>query len=533
MLFILLSTIFLFTVFSGFSSLINNSYNKEKFLSIELVAGIFIVGLSSAYLSILFPLNIYTELIILAVGIFLFIYHRKIKWIKRISQFPKSLFFISVILLFVSSMNAYIFDTFSYYFPTIKWLDDYGLVKGLANFDFNLGQTSLWHILSATFNQTIDPYYKINFFITFVFLLFVYETKKYILLFALPFSYLFIASPSPDLPVILFSIIAIINYNLYKSKASICLGMTIGAMLIVIKPIAFVLAIYFFVLWLIDVKNKHYKEILIVISIGLLFVLKNIILTANITFPLSYGSLSNLNYSIPKEIYYLSSVDGRYSILPHVESINYEDFKKWSSIEYYTYLFKNINLSIFLYLFIAFVNFIFIVYSIIKKEKENILLSILMFLKVAVFFIISIQYRFILDNFLIISSLILVQYTVRIIKIGIPIFITSVLFVLSSNVFDNNGLPNFMRGISKYRISNVLQPKLYIAQTKEIKYSNFNANYVTNTIFSLNAPQPALNKILLNRYNIQGYYPKLINEKNIKEGFILDKKVVVLKKDSK
>lgn len=61
-------------------------------------------------------------------------------------------------------MNAFMFDTYSYYLPTIKWLDQYGLVKGIANFDFNLGQHSLWHIIQASFNESIDGYYKINVF---------------------------------------------------------------------------------------------------------------------------------------------------------------------------------------------------------------------------------------------------------------------------------------------------------------------------------------------------------------------------------
>lgn len=531
MLLIILTTFFLFVIFCGFSSL-DISKNENDFLSFRLIKGIFIVAILSGYSSIFIPLNFYFEVFILLLGSGVFIYNKQIIYIKQLFYLPKSFFYFTLILVFVSSMNAYIFDTFSYYLPTIKWLDDYGLVKGLANFDFNLGQTSLWHILSASFNQIIDPYYKINFFIAFIYLMFIYETKKYILLFALPFFYLFLASPSPDLPVIVLSIIGIVNYSLYKSKQSICFGLIIGAMLVLIKPIAFVLVIYFFVLWLIDVKNKSYKEILIVVFIGLLFVIKNIILTANITFPLAYGNLSNLSYSIPKHIYDLSSIDGRYSILPNNNSIKYEYFKTWSTSDYYLYVFKNINYSIALYILIALINSIFLIHSISRKDKRMIFLASLMIFKVIVFFIISIQYRFILDNLLIIFSLLFINYSMNIFKIIVPTFILSVLFVFSANFFSNR-LPFFMRSMSRYTIYNLIQPKLYKAKSKEINYSNFKANYITNTIFSLDVKQPALNKRLIDKYKIQGYYPKLINEKNIKDGFQLHKSIINVKKDSK
>ncbi|WP_313374244.1 LIC_10190 family membrane protein [Chishuiella sp.] len=531
MLLIILTTFFLFVIFCGFSSL-DISKNENDFLCFRLIKGIFIVAILSGYSSIFIPLNLYFELFILVVGIGFFIYNRQLIYIKQLFYLPKSFFYFTLILVFVSSMNAYIFDTFSYYLPTIKWLDDYGLVKGLANFDFNLGQTSLWHILSASFNQIIDPYYKINFFITLIYLIFIYETKKYILLFALPFFYLFLASPSPDLPVIVLSIIAIINYSLYKSKQSICFGFIVGAMLVLMKPIAFVLVIYFFVLWLIDVENKSYKEIVVVIFIGLLFIIKNIILTANVTFPLAYGNLSSLSYSIPKYIYYLSSIDGRYSLLPNNDSIKYECFKTWSTSDYYLYIFKNINFSIALYILIALINSIFLIHSIFRKDKRMIFLASLMIFKVIVFFIISIQYRFILDNLLIILSLFLIEKSFKIYIISIPIFVLSILFVFFVNLFSNS-LPFFMRSISRYAIHNLIQPKIYKAHSKQINYSNFKVNYITNTIFSLDVKQPALNKRLLEKYKSQGYYPKLINKENIKDGFEFHKSIIEEKKDSK
>lgn len=43
-------------------------------------------------------------------------------------------------------------DNESYYIQTIKWLDKYGLVKGLANLHVYLAQQSGFHILEAALN---------------------------------------------------------------------------------------------------------------------------------------------------------------------------------------------------------------------------------------------------------------------------------------------------------------------------------------------------------------------------------------------
>ena len=63
-----------------------------------------------------------------------------------------------IIILFAVAQSAsapYIIDNESYYIQTIKWLDTYGYVKGLANFHFFLGQTSGWHILQSALNLDI------------------------------------------------------------------------------------------------------------------------------------------------------------------------------------------------------------------------------------------------------------------------------------------------------------------------------------------------------------------------------------------
>ncbi|OYQ37830.1 hypothetical protein CHU92_07505 [Flavobacterium cyanobacteriorum] len=104
-------------------------------------------------------------------------------------------------------------DNETYYVQTIKWLNEYGIVKGLGNLHVFLSQTSSWHVLQAGLNFSFitDRLNDINGFL-FVVCLFLYfnegktERKTVSLtatipLFSAVFFY-FIDAPSPDLPLL-------------------------------------------------------------------------------------------------------------------------------------------------------------------------------------------------------------------------------------------------------------------------------------------------------------------------------------------
>ncbi|QTV05391.1 hypothetical protein J9309_11530 [Faecalibacter bovis] len=236
-------------------------------------------------------------------------------------------------------MDSFIYDTYSYYLPTIRFLDDFGLLKGLGNFDFNLGQTSLWHIIQASTNNTIDLSYKLNAYLIIIYLIYIYENnlKKYIIF--LPLFYLFVASPSPDLPIFVLSIITILNWIIYKNEDSIRYGLLLSAFLVLIKPIAFVLPIFFLIISLKN-YNNYLKLYFIVGCLAILFFIKNIILTGNFTFPIGFGNISELPFSVPVELYRISTLEGRYILLDTENKIEFSEFLNWSSVQYYIYLFQ-------------------------------------------------------------------------------------------------------------------------------------------------------------------------------------------------
>lgn len=180
MLLLLLTLSFQLLIFYCFSLLFRFKYNSRQFISLELIKGMMLMATISLVASFFIPLNLIYELSLFGLALIIFIIKKG--WIGlNIKPIIKNKIFIFLVLLtaFVGSMSAFIYDTFLYYLPTIKWLDQFGMVKGLANFDFNFGQMSLWHILQASFNNTIDPTYKINASLICVFLIFVFEIKKF------------------------------------------------------------------------------------------------------------------------------------------------------------------------------------------------------------------------------------------------------------------------------------------------------------------------------------------------------------------
>ena len=59
---------------------------------------------------------------------------------------------ISILIIAQCASIPYVNDNESYYIQTIKWLNEYGFVKGIINIHLFFGQTSGWHITQSAFN---------------------------------------------------------------------------------------------------------------------------------------------------------------------------------------------------------------------------------------------------------------------------------------------------------------------------------------------------------------------------------------------
>jgi len=247
--------------------------------------------------------------------------------ISQIKLFDKTikwlLLFFSILIVAICSTRPYIIDNETYYIQTIKWLNEFGFVKGLGNLDLFFGQTSGWHITQSVYNLSFlyDSFNDINGFLFLFFNLFVFTSlqnhlhtrNKTALLFGLvPLSYLFlfqfISAPSPDLAIYILSFllfyyfIATAQTDTTRSLVKMALITFFACYIKITAAILLVLPLYYF--------TKNYKsinkDITPLISIGIstfiIFVLKNLTLTGYPLFPFQISPFPNLNYRIPTEI---------------------------------------------------------------------------------------------------------------------------------------------------------------------------------------------------------------------------------------
>lgn len=511
MLYIIITSI-LYTIIScGFGSVMDSNFNKNQLYSIRLINGLLLIGIIALVIAIVVPLNIYFESTITLIGIFLFIANKCWRWPIKIQ--PKFLLF-ALLIGVVGSVNSFLYDTFSYYLPTIKWLDEFGLVKGIANYDFNLGQHSLWHIIQASFNDSFDFYYKLNSFLLLIFLVYIIEIRKTILLLFLPLFFLFAATPSPDLAVFILSIIMLSQWILYH-RNSLSVNLIYSALLILIKPIAFVLPLYFFFE---STKNwRNFKKTYVIVGIlALLFFIKNLILTANFIFPLKGGNITSLIHSIPNEIYDISKIDGRLVTLKHVENINLAEFKLLTLFEYYQFLLNNLHYTILFFCGFAFICFVFFIYQIIQNKSWKVL-SVLIIVKVIVFGLISVQYRFLLDLILMIALILIWKYHISWkLLLGGSIFATLLIICYPHFIKDKI---NSTRLAQPYTLNHLLVPQKNKVEVEEVKLFGQAVLVITNYDFSLDVKPFNLNKKLIDRYVYQNYHAELIDSSNVKCGF--------------
>ena len=247
--------------------------------------------------------------------------YSRLKTLFRWDRFCIVLFFVIVFLSLVrSSLLPFIIDNESYYIQTIKWLNEYGWVKGLANLHVFLSHGSPWHALQAAynFNFIYDKFNDINGFLVCIAALLwvdkINESRKksdYITnrwLYFLPvFSivwFFFVDSPSTDLPLFFISLV-VIYHVLNRTKEGDLLAILLSVFLIFIK----ISIIPILVLTICLLSKKNWKIALsYVIILGGIYIAKGIWLAG---YPLTPypGLLVPLPWTVPIEMYAVSGGD--------------------------------------------------------------------------------------------------------------------------------------------------------------------------------------------------------------------------------
>lgn len=211
---------------------------------------------------------------------------------------------ISLLILAQCAAPPYIVDNESYYIQTVKWLNEHGFVKGLANLHFFFGQTSGWHVAQSVFSF---PFVHSNFndlsgFCLLIGNLFAFRklnefriTRKYecliIGMFPLAnlFFFRFIGAPAPDIAVYVLSFMIfylfIDNYNT-KNVDGLKLLLLLIVFAIYIKATAItLLALPIILMFQSRTIRIDYRVLTVSAVVFILFICKNLMLSGYPLFP--------------------------------------------------------------------------------------------------------------------------------------------------------------------------------------------------------------------------------------------------------
>jgi hypothetical protein len=429
---------------------------------------------------------------------------------QKLQLLPGSLKILMVVIaVFIVAQCAsipYVIDNESYYLQTIKWLNEYGLIKGLGNLHPFFAQTSAWHITQSAFNYSF-LYRNFNDISGFCLLLgnlfaivklndyLANGNKTYLIIGLLPlanvFLLQFISAPSPDIPIYVFSFF-IFFYFMDRYATMNAETFTLISILVIfclfIKTTAVALLLIPIILLVI-----HFKRLLpklvpltsISVIIAALFCIKNTIVSGYPLFPI-VGFNFDLDYSIPKTVaqyYYETTKYYGFFVTPQqYNSMSLPQlFLHWLTMPKLHGLFNKISIILMI------VSPVFIYRYLDKKAVW--ILYIVMCAQMVLLFVSSPQYRFFM-NFLLLFSFIIVASVLSTKKQIIPVLYVFTLltgFVLFIPVNLNNFTKNkFVMTTSTFSFNNLIVPyknSKLDTPFKTIKTGNLIYNTPTNTDF--------------------------------------------------
>lgn len=532
MLLILFSSIFIIPVLMGWGKIMENiSGILFQGISGKILSGIPGISLIWTVISFFIPLNIYVETVSVVLGLFFFFRNQLYREFYQFSKKDFTLLsIVTLIIMLAGSYYPYILDHFGYYIPTLQWLTEYGLVKGISNVDLTLGQMSVWHIFQAGFSNFSDLFLRINAVLLIIYTIYIIERKNWIHLCFLPVLLLFSQSPSPDLPVIIFSLI-ILN-ELITGNRNTTLLFAFSVFVFAIKPTMIWLPILVF-LSSVFIFKTYFRPLLLGILILFLFFIKNIWTFGFPIFPVAVGDL-NVFWKPNPEVLKISS---QFAIMKTYDmQYTYDEIQKFSTGDYIkNWLFlEGIKSKINILFVLSLV--VFSVFAWIKKSKLITLICISLLIKSILVLAFSAQYRFFIDVFFVVFFVLFHEYFNK--KKSIIIFSALSLFfisILSFPALIQKYIPSFRVGsfMTGFEKEQLYKPSTYeYHQFKTFKIGNFKFNVSHNYPYSFDTPLPAVTPFYIFDDVKAGIFPQLSDKNDLKKGFIWKKMTSEEKKEA-
>ena len=149
----------------GYAFIFKKIVKKNLFYSvnnIDFFYGLFILVLLSLFINFFAPLKFFS-IPVVTIGLFLFIYGKKIK----IYNINFIFYFILIpIISFVSYFNGSNVDSPMYHLQVLKWIGEQKISLGLINLEIRLGMNSSWHsflaLVDISFKNWSAKYYISN-----------------------------------------------------------------------------------------------------------------------------------------------------------------------------------------------------------------------------------------------------------------------------------------------------------------------------------------------------------------------------------
>jgi len=308
------------------------------------LVGLVAANTTTTILSLFAPINISILICLLIFCFFLFFYIKEeLRYLSILLKTKKRVIIYSlpfIIVAFIVSINLPTnFDTGLYHLQSIKWIEEYPVIPGLANlhgrFGFNNNIFTLF-ALTSLFEIFKQEIFSINFTLLSVFVfhfinklyyifkqngitnIFIFNLAIFITILNLSSN---LSSPSPDFISISFPLFILSSFfkekdikEFYKLKDFIPI-LILCAYVITVKvstlPLI-LLSIFIFAKF----RNDIRKLVLIIFLLGLIFLpwlVRNVILTGWLVYPMYSIDLFNFDWKVPLEysgtsIHFLSDI---------------------------------------------------------------------------------------------------------------------------------------------------------------------------------------------------------------------------------
>lgn len=519
MLYILLMLIMLLPTLAGLGKLSTIIFKiKEYGLALNMLSGIFFCTTIWTLTAFFFPLNLIVEGITLALGISSFFYFKVYLEFWNLILKNKVVFLSSSFLIvYFGSYFPFILDHFGYYVPTIKWISEVGLVQGISNLDLLLGQMSFWHVFQAGFSNFSDPFLRLNVVVLLVYLIYILEKKAWIHFLFLPVLFLFLQSPSPDLPVIAFSLI-ILN-EVFNSNKNAAFIFALSIFIFGIKPTMIWLPIFVFLYGLI-IRKSNIKFVRMGASMLILFIFKNI---WTFGFPFFPVQIFDFEFSWKPNAELLQNSSEMAMMKTYDMQYTFSEIQKFSGFDYVrNWLFLDgIKSMIHICFLLSLIGFT--IFAFYKKSKILWILLISILIKSIIVLLFSAQYRFFFDIFFVVVFVLFYKIISR--KNSIIIFTMLSFCVAVFLSFPNlvkEYVPTFRLGnyMTGFKTTQFLKPSYFeLKKYKTHQLGNLKFNLVDGYIFSFDIPLPAISPQFIQEDLDAGIFPQLKGS-TLKEGFI-------------